>query len=87
VLPRIVLHLDMDAFFAAIEVLCNPSLRGLPLVVGGCGRPGGVSTASYEARAFGVRSGMPLRRRRGDARGPSSSPAIPRPMFGTPRGS
>jgi DNA polymerase IV len=60
---RIVLHLDMDAFFASIEVLCNPWLRGLPLIVGGMpGDRGVVSTASYEARAFGVRSGMPLAR-------------------------
>lgn len=58
---RIVLHLDMDAFFAAIEVLSNPSLRGRPLVVGGMPTDRGVvSTASYEARRFGVRSGIPL---------------------------
>ncbi|MBD3337090.1 MAG: DNA polymerase IV, partial [Candidatus Eisenbacteria bacterium] len=62
---RTILHLDMDAYFAEIEVLANPRLRGRPLVVGG--RPGDrgvVSTASYEARAFGVRSGMPLTKAR-----------------------
>ncbi|GAA4413371.1 DNA polymerase IV [Fodinibacter luteus] len=59
-----VLHVDMDQFIAAVEVLRRPELAGLPLIVGGRGDPterGVVSTASYEARAFGVRSGMPLR--------------------------
>lgn len=54
----------MDAFFAAVEQLRHPELRGQPLIVGGTGDPtarGVVSTASYEARKFGVRSGMPLR--------------------------
>ncbi|MBE7324520.1 DNA polymerase IV [Nocardioides sp. Y6] len=54
----------MDQFIAAVEVLRRPELAGIPLVVGGRGDPterGVVSTASYEARAFGVRSGMPLR--------------------------
>ncbi|MGN6252061.1 MAG: DNA polymerase IV [Marmoricola sp.] len=59
-----VLHVDLDQFLAAVEVLRHPELAGRPVVVGGRGDPterGVVSTASYEARAFGVHSGMPLR--------------------------
>ena len=59
-----VLHVDLDQFLAAVEVLRRPELRGLPVVVGGDGDPtkrGVVSTASYEARAHGVHSGLPLR--------------------------
>jgi len=61
---RWVLHVDLDQFIAAVEVLRHPELRGRPLVIGGDGDPskrGVVSTASYEARAFGVHSGQPLR--------------------------
>ncbi|MGV2904095.1 DNA polymerase IV, partial [Microbacterium sp. AGC62] len=59
-----VLHLDMDQFIAAVEVLRRPELAGLPVIVGGRGDPterAVVSTASYEARACGIGSGMPLK--------------------------
>lgn len=57
-----VLHIDIDAFFAAVEVMMNPALKGKPVIIGGMpDERGVVSTASYEARQYGVHSGMALR--------------------------
>ena len=58
-MAKVIAHIDLNAFFASCEVIRDPSLKGKPLIIGGRGRAGIVSTCSYKAREYGIHSGMP----------------------------
>ena len=70
-----ILHVDMDSFFAQVEMREDPSLVGRPIIVGGTSGRGVVTSATYEARALGVRAGCPPRAPAPCAQAPHSSPA------------
>ena len=57
---KIIMHIDLNAFFVSCEIIKNPSLAGKPVLIGHSGRSGIVSTASYEARKKGCHSGQPM---------------------------
>ena len=59
-MERLIFHIDLNAFYATAETIKNPDLKGLPLVVAGSNKRSVITTASYEARAFKINSGMPV---------------------------